>query len=65
MAAAAASESSEAAVDLTQSAVDVALADMPVSPILAPVGGLVFAENLSGVVAEPLGGPSLAAVVVN
>lgn len=63
--AAAAATTPEETTQLTQEAVATALADLPVAPLFAPVGGLVHAENLSGVIAEPLGGPKLATVEVN
>ncbi len=65
MAQAASAADSDETIRLTQEAVSVALGDMPVTPILAPAGGLVYAENLSGVISEALGGVKLSAVQVN
>ena len=65
MAAAVSSSDADETVRLTQEAVDLALEEMPVTPVLAPVGGLVFADNLSGVIPEALGGVKLPAVQVN
>lgn len=48
--------------DLTQQAAETALADVPIVPIYYPAAGLVWAENLDGVVPEFLGGPHLAGI---
>ena len=64
MSGAASAEDADGVVSQTQDAVGLALEDLPITPIFHPVGGLVHSENLSGVVAEPLGGPKLAAVSV-
>lgn len=64
MAEAASAPDTDQATELAQQATAVALADVPVTPLLWPKGGIVHAENISGVVPEFLGGPHLASVVV-
>jgi peptide/nickel transport system substrate-binding protein/oligopeptide transport system substrate-binding protein len=49
---------------LAKQGAEQALADTPIAPLYWPVGGLVHAEKLSGVVPEVLGGARLAAVKV-
>jgi len=49
---------------LAKQGAEQALADTPVAPLYWPLGGLVHAEKLSGVVPEVLGGARLAVVEV-
>lgn len=51
-------------LDSSQQAVDMALGDVPLTPVYFPQGALVHSDRVSGVTPEVLGGAHLAAITV-
>jgi peptide/nickel transport system substrate-binding protein/oligopeptide transport system substrate-binding protein len=64
LAAAAAAGTSQDAVAKSRAAAELALADVPLTPVYFPKGGLLHSAKVGNVVPEVLGGPQLAAVTV-